>query len=253
MAAISGVIILALPITIIGANFDEEYDKTQRWELFKKQSRVFRYRSLWLHGAASASSGAARATLGHHGGVSSGGSSMRDPWGIMSNVDNSEESSHRNLHRDAWGATSGATSRTAAKEPSPWGQGSQPSLASQPSLVSKRSSQLSVSPSLESGQACGQACGQASGEASGEASLRLAPSHCSVLRASAVRMGSGRMSGAFHRLVSAAQAAKSSKVISRPIVPTCPTPFFLCITRFISQFASQGGEPGGHAPWGCHV
>ena len=43
LAALGGLLVLALPITIIGANFDEEFEKTHRWEEFKTRSRVVAY------------------------------------------------------------------------------------------------------------------------------------------------------------------------------------------------------------------
>ena len=39
----SGLIVLTLPITIIGANFDEEYEKSQRQAALDRKSRVVQY------------------------------------------------------------------------------------------------------------------------------------------------------------------------------------------------------------------
>ena len=44
IAALLGIVVLALPITIIGTNFDDEYAKSLRWDGFAKKSRVLRYR-----------------------------------------------------------------------------------------------------------------------------------------------------------------------------------------------------------------
>jgi len=48
-AALGGVIVLALPITIIGANFDQEFEKSRRWETFQKKSRVAKCRRDQAH------------------------------------------------------------------------------------------------------------------------------------------------------------------------------------------------------------
>ena len=43
LTAVCGMFLIALPITIIGANFDEEYERSQRAATLDKKSRVVRY------------------------------------------------------------------------------------------------------------------------------------------------------------------------------------------------------------------
>lgn len=42
--------LLALPITIIGANFDEEYERSQRGAALDKKSRVVKYNAMTRNG-----------------------------------------------------------------------------------------------------------------------------------------------------------------------------------------------------------
>lgn len=48
--AVCGMFLLALPITIIGANFDEEYERSQRGAALDKKSRVLKYNALTRNG-----------------------------------------------------------------------------------------------------------------------------------------------------------------------------------------------------------
>jgi len=48
--AVCGMFLLALPITIIGANFDEEYERSQRGAALDKKSRVVKYNALTRNG-----------------------------------------------------------------------------------------------------------------------------------------------------------------------------------------------------------